>query len=146
MCIQVEKRARSFGAMECLIFLDGLSRLHEGMDEDRTRWMGVSWQDLGDGGLTGLAFGTITRQDLRVIRKERDAAVIVTALGDGMGVASSRLTIQIANCWNLKDVQKSNTSNYSVGTMWMGHDSCCIQSIIVVNISIVTYYNYYNQL
>jgi len=40
--VQVEKRARSFGAMECLIFLDGLSRLHEGMDEDRTRWMGVS--------------------------------------------------------------------------------------------------------
>lgn len=33
--LKVEKRARSFGAMECLIFLDGLSRLHEGMDEDR---------------------------------------------------------------------------------------------------------------
>ena len=31
---KVEKRARSFGATECLIFLDGLSRLHEGMDED----------------------------------------------------------------------------------------------------------------
>ena len=81
---------------------------------DTTRWIGVSWQHLGDGGLTGLTFGTLTRQDLRVIRKERDAAVIVTALGDGMAVASSRLTIQIANCWNLKDVQKSHTS-YSVG-------------------------------
>eukprot|EP00435_Cladocopium_sp_Y103_P018359 s1225_g4.t1 len=35
LAAEVEKRARSFGAMECLIFLDGLSRLHEGMDEDR---------------------------------------------------------------------------------------------------------------
>ena len=30
---QVSKRARSFGAMECLVFLDALSRLHEGMPE-----------------------------------------------------------------------------------------------------------------
>jgi len=57
---EVEKRARSFGAMECLIFLDGLSRLHEGMDED-----------------------------LRVVRKERDAAVIAAVADQLSGSASS---------------------------------------------------------
>ena len=30
---EVLKRVRSFGAAECLMFLDGLSRLHEGLDE-----------------------------------------------------------------------------------------------------------------
>ena len=33
---EVQKRVRSLGAMECLVFLDGLSRLHEGMDEELT--------------------------------------------------------------------------------------------------------------
>ena len=30
---EVSKRSKSFGAMECLVFLDALSRLHEGMPE-----------------------------------------------------------------------------------------------------------------
>eukprot|EP00439_Symbiodinium_sp_Y106_P008770 s4751_g1.t1 len=46
--IRVSKRSNSFGAMECLVFLDALSRLHEGMPEE-----------------------------LRASRKERDAEVVV---------------------------------------------------------------------
>lgn len=37
MCEQVVKRARSFGATECVVFLDGLSRLHSGLPEDMQR-------------------------------------------------------------------------------------------------------------
>ena len=33
---KVSKRSNSFGAMECLVFLDALSRLHEGMPEAGT--------------------------------------------------------------------------------------------------------------
>jgi len=37
LCIEVRKRLRSFGAHECLIFLEGLSHLHAGLDEEFNR-------------------------------------------------------------------------------------------------------------
>ncbi|CAJ1413775.1 unnamed protein product [Effrenium voratum] len=58
---EVAKRVSSFGAMDCVTFLDALSRLHEGMEED-----------------------------LRAVRKERDAAV-VAAVAEQLGRSASSL-------------------------------------------------------
>lgn len=37
LCAEVRKRLRSFGAYECLIFLEGLSHLHAGLSEELAR-------------------------------------------------------------------------------------------------------------
>jgi len=37
LCMEVRKRLRSFGAHECLIFLEGLSHLHAGLSEELQR-------------------------------------------------------------------------------------------------------------
>lgn len=61
---EVSKRSKSFGAMECLVFLDALSRLHEGMPEE-----------------------------LRASRKERDAEV-VAAIAEQLSGSASALAAQ----------------------------------------------------
>mmetsp|Transcript_82096 Transcript_82096/g.265954 ORF Transcript_82096/g.265954 Transcript_82096/m.265954 type:complete len:514 (-) Transcript_82096:29-1570(-) len=62
LCVEVKQRIRSFGALDCVVFLEGLARVHEGLPEEMKRDDSATVNEVAE--RLGGALGSLSASEL----------------------------------------------------------------------------------